>query len=483
MRVGTKWLLSLVFLVLSQANICSTSHGQVASVATSDARALSERFRQAAKGVSPSLVMIQAKCGCAECVRQNVSVAHLSTQEVPLGSSNEKGGLATKRDIRGTGLIVDKRGYVLTCSHVVEHAEAVFVTLANGRRLEAKEVRVDPYSDLAVLYLPDAVDLPVAKFANSESLQVGDWVVSVGHPYGLLNSISAGIVSALDREVSAVPRAGLIQSDAASNPGTSGGALMNIDGDIIGVCEGGYGESAGFEGISFAVPSNVAREVAEQLIQFGAVRRGYLGCHSEQVTLEIAACLGMRSVTGVIITAVSPKSPANGKIQIGDVILSFDGQQIATTSVWTRSIEKADLSKSHELLIQRKGKSLVVRVTLEQLLTEAPRLLGTRAENGSRPNSFVDIESGMTLEPSTPRALERLGYGAQTNGLLISRVEPGKKASKAGIFEDTLVISVDGRPIGSTRDYQSAINEIQKGSSFLVLVGSPEGNRHVVLTR
>lgn len=149
MRVGTKWLLSLVFLVLSQANICSTSHGQVASVATSDARALSERFRQAAKGVSPSLVMIQAKCGCADCVRENVSVANLATQDVPLGSSNEKGGLATKRDIRGTGIIVDKRGYVLTCSHVVEHAEAVFVTLANGRRLEAKEVRIDPYSDLA----------------------------------------------------------------------------------------------------------------------------------------------------------------------------------------------------------------------------------------------------------------------------------------------------------------------------------------------
>ena len=355
--------------------------------------------------------------------------------------------------------------------------------MANGRRLEAKEVRVDPYSDLAVLYLPGVDDLSVAKFANSESLQVGDWVISVGHPYGLVNSISAGIVSALNREVSEVPRAGLIQSDAGSNPGTSGGALMNIDGEIVGVCEGSYGENAGFGGISFAVPANVAREVAEQLIQFGAVRRGYLGCHSELVTPEIAACLGMRNATGVIITAVSPKSPADGKIQQGDVILSFDGQQISTASMWTRLIEKADLRSSHQLLILRKGKSLALVVTLEQLLTEAPRALGTSSNNSLRPNSFVDVEFGMMLEPVSPRELDRLGYAPQTTGLLVSRVESGKRASKSGLFEGMVIISVDGRPAGSTREFQSAVNEIRKGSPFLVLVGSPEGNRHLVLTR
>ncbi len=439
---------------------------------------LSAQFRQAAKLVQPSLVLVDTRCDRAECTPKRVLAEHSSNQTVNPGHLEPE----CKGGGYGSGIIVDKRGYVLTCNHVVGHAESVFVSLPNGRRLEAREVRSDPLSDLAVLYVPEAVGMLPPKFANSAHLQTGDWVVSVGHPYGLLNSISAGIVSALDREIPEVPRARLIQSDAVSNPGTSGGALLNINGEVIGICEGSYGETAGFEGISFAVPANVAQDVTDQLIRFGVVNRGYLGCHFEPVTPDIAASIGMREVTGVIITSVAQRSPAIGLIELGDVVLAFDGKQLGSATALAQLIEKADFTKSHEVSINRQGRAMLVKVMLDPLPTNGPRTLQI-ANYATAANSYIDAELGMELAPLTPQQLESFGYHADAKGIFVSRVVPNKAASRAGIFAGMLILSVDRKPANTLNDYKAVINNLEKSESFLVLIGSPVGNRHVVINR
>ncbi len=474
-----RWPTMVLYAAIALTTIIgATVYGQPHVETKSNLVELSAQFRQAAKSVEPSLVLVDAKCDRAECAPKKTLAEHSSNSTANAGHFEPecKGGGF------GTGIIIDKRGYILTCNHVIGHAQSVFVTLANGRRLEAREVRSDPMTDLAVVYVPEAVGMQPAKFGNSAQLETGDWVLSVAHPYGLLNSMSAGIVSALDREIPEVPRARLIQSDAGSNPGSSGGALLNTRGDIVGICEGSYGETAGFAGISFAVPANKAVDVAGQLIQFGVVRRGYFGCHFELVTPDIAASIGMRGATGEIITSIARSSPASATIELGDVVLAFDGKQIDGSTILAQLIEKADVTKSHEVLINRQGKSLLVKVMLEQLSSPGPRSLEV-ASYATASKSFVDEDLGIELEPMSPQQLDSLGHHAKANGLFICRVLPATPASRAGVCAGMLILAVDRKPIATLEDYTSVVHKLQKTDRLLILVGSPLGNRHVVVSR
>ncbi|QDU26693.1 putative periplasmic serine endoprotease DegP-like precursor [Anatilimnocola aggregata] len=473
------WLTKLPHLAIAFTTMIGAAvSGQPPIETKSNLFELSAQFRHAAKSAQPSLVLVDAKCDRAECTPKMIPAEHFSDRTAHPGHFQPEcrgGGY-------GTGIIIDKRGYILTCNHVIGHAESVFVTLANGRRLEAREVRSDPLSDLAVLFVPDAAGMLPAKFGNSAQLEKGDWVLSVAHPYGLLDSISAGIVSAVDREIPEVPRAQLIQSDAGSNPGSSGGALLNTRGEVVGVCEGSYGETAGFAGISFAVPANAALDVAGQLIQLGMVRRGYFGCHFEPVTQDIATALGMREATGVIITSVAPRSPASDTIALGDVILAFDGKQLGTSTILSELIEKGDVTRSHEVVINRQGKTLLVKVMLEQLASPGPRSLEI-VNYATAANSFVDEELGIELEPISPQQLDSLGYHTKANGLFISRVLSAKPASRSGVCAGMLILAVDRKPIVTLDDYKSAIHKLQKTDRLLILIGSPIGNRHIVVDR
>lgn len=473
------WITMLPPVAIAFATIIPVpAYAQPPAESKSNAVELSAQFRQAAKSVQPSLVLVDTKCDRVECVPKKTLAEHSadSTAKAEHFEPECKGGGY------GTGLVIDKRGYILTCNHVVGHAESVFVTLANGRRLEAREVRSDPLSDLAVLYVPEAAGVLPAKFGNSALLETGDWVLSVGHPYGLSNSMSAGIVSAVDREIPEVPRARLIQSDAGSNPGSSGGALLNTRGEVVGICEGSYGETSGFAGISFAVPANLAMYVAGQLIHFGVVRRGYFGCHFEPVTQEIAASIGMREATGVIVTSVARQSPASNAIELGDVVLAFDGKQLGSATVLAQLIEKADVTRSHEVLINRQGKAMLVKVVLEQLSSPGPRSLAN-ANFGTANNSFVDDELGIELEPMSPHQIDSLGHHAKASGLFIGRVLPAKPASRSGVCAGMLILAIDRKPIATLDDYKAVVHKLQKSDRLLILVGTPMGNRHIVVNR
>lgn len=478
MTQPSHWITMLPQVAIAFATIIpGSAYAQPPAESKSNVLELSTQFRQAAKSVQPSLVLVDAKCDRAECAPKKTLAEHSSDSTANAGHIEPE----CKGGGYGTGIIVDKRGYILTCNHVVGHAESVFVTLANGKRLEAREVRSDPLSDLAVLYVPEAAGMLPAKFGNSAQLEKGDWVLSVAHPYGLLNSMSAGIVSALDREIPEVPRAQLIQSDAGSNPGSSGGALLNTRGEVVGICEGSYGETSGFAGISFAVPANVAVDVSGQLIQFGMVRRGYLGCHFEAVTQDIASSIGMREATGVIITSVAQGSPASATIELGDVVLAFDGKQLGASPILSQLIEKADVSRAHELLINRQGKALLVKVVLEQLASPGPRSLEI-VNYATAANSFVDEELGIELEPASPQQLDGFGYHTKA-GLFINRVLPAKPGSRSGICAGMLILAVDRKPILTLDDYKSAVHKLQGTDRLLILIGSPMGNRHVVVNR
>ncbi|WP_425614227.1 trypsin-like peptidase domain-containing protein [Anatilimnocola sp. NA78] len=471
-----RWQLMLPQIALVVAAIDPVpTYAQPPAEPKSKVLQLSAQFRQTAKSVQPSLVLVDAKCDRAECASERPSTAHSSDVAGRIEPECKGGGY-------GTGIIIDKRGYILTCNHVVGHAEAVFVTLANGRRLEAREVRSDPLSDLAILYVPEAAGMSPAKFGDSDHLQKGDWVVSVGHPYGLLNSVSAGLVSAVDRAIPEVPGARLIQSDAVSNPGSSGGALLNVNGEVVGICEGSYGETSGFAGISFAVPANVALDVTGQLIQFGVVSRGYFGCHFEPVTQEIAASIGMHEATGMIVNSVAQRSAASGTMELGDVVLALDGKKVEPATDLAHLIEKADATKPHDVMINRQGRTLLVKVVLEQVSSPGPRLLEI-VNYGTAAKSFVDADLGLELEPLLPQQAERLGYHVKEKGIFVGRVLPAKPASRSGVCAGMLILAVDRKPIATLDDYKSVVHKLQKADRLLILIGSPTGNRHIVVSR
>lgn len=394
----------VVAAVLLVATFSQRGRGDEPGRTGDDPQRLSRRFRMASKRVQPSLVVIETQSGPRQLVRWAEREQHKLRPTSRLMPAHGERRAGQGSACSGTGVIIDERGYIVTCHHVVTGADAVFVKLEDGRRFVAKAINSDPFTDLAVLRIEGAGHLTVATLAPSDKLDVGDWVVSVGTPYGLANSVSAGIVSAVDREIPEVPRTRLIQTDAASNPGNSGGALINLKGELIGITEGSYGASEAFQGITFAIPSDVVKDVVHKLIEHGEVRRAYLGCHTESLTPDIAVCVGLTNTQGVIVTKVAADAPAvDAGIQSGDVLLRFDEASIVDGKVMQEFVEAAVPGRGYTLTILRERRTIAVKVVLSQL----PPIQGgtpdaTDTSLNSKVAAYVDNTSGLHLDELTP---------------------------------------------------------------------------------
>ena len=285
-------------------------------------------------------------------------------------------------DSTGSGIVFDERGYIVTCSHVVESAETVFVHLNDGRRLEASKILIDPMTDIAVIQLSESVHLPVVPMGDSDRLRAGDWVISVGNPYSLGISMSAGIVSATQRHLPDASRARLIQCDAATNPGNSGGALIDLDGMVVGISEGGYGVNEGFQGIGFAIPINDVRRIANQLIENGTIDRAYLGCSTQDVSADVCKYLGPSIKGGLIVTDVVPMTAAQKSgIQVGDVITHVAEKPIEGGFRLTDAMETLSPGDELNLTVFRGGESNVMKVTLDAM----------KAAKGRKPRSTTAV--------------------------------------------------------------------------------------------
>jgi serine protease Do/serine protease DegQ len=360
----------------------------------------------------------------------------------------------------GSGVIVDAaRGYVLTNHHVIRNAEQVIVTLRDRRQFPAKLVGTDPGTDIAVLQIP-AQGLAALRFGDSDQLQIGDYVIAIGNPFGIGQTVTSGIVSALGRSgLSPEGYEDFIQTDASINPGNSGGALVNLRGELVGINTAIVTPAGGNVGIGFAVPSNMARAVMEQIVRYGEVRRGRLGVEIADLTPEVARKLGVGTLEGALVASVQPGSPAEKSgLRERDVVVALNGRAIRSAAELRARLGLTPVGEEVELRVLRGNESRTIRARIA-----APHEV-SGVEGRAVPQipgmSVVEIERGSPL-------YQRL----QGGGLVVTAVEPGSRAHQAGFRPGDIIYAVNRRRVHTLAEFQAALRGGQGGNSVSFLRG------------
>ncbi len=359
----------------------------------------------------------------------------------------------------GSGFIIDRDGSILTNNHVVENAQKIVVKLADEREFEAKLVGKDPKTDIAVIKINTRAGLPVATLGDSDKLEVGEWVLAIGNPFGLENTVTSGIVSAKGRHIGAGPYDNFIQTDASINPGNSGGPLINLHGEVIGINTAIFSRSGGNIGIGFAIPINLVKELLPQLKGKGKVTRGYLGVLIQKVTPEIAESLGLDKPQGALVANVSKDGPADrAGMKVGDVIVEFDGKEIKESNDLPFMVARTPVEKKVRVKVIRDKKEATLNVTVGEMKEE--EVTASVPAKG---------EFGLTVQKMTPEIAESLGLD-RPEGVVITSVEPGSAADDAGLRRGDVIMEMDRKPIHTIDDYRRAVKETKKGKGILFLV-------------
>ena len=381
----------------------------------------------------------------------------------------------------GSGFIIDDGGIVVTNYHVIENAEEIRVVLADETSFTAEVLGQDQKTDIAVLKIePGDTKLQAVSFGDSDQLRVGDWVLAIGNPFGLGGTVTAGIVSARGRDIGNGPYDDFIQTDASINRGNSGGPLFNTNGDVIGINTAIYSQSGGSVGIGFAISSNLAERVAEQLIEFGQTRRGWLGVYIQEVTPDIAESLGLNDDIGALISSVNEDGPAaKGGIQAGDVIVEFDGKQIEKMRDLPRIVAKTDIGATVKVELFRQGKRETVKVTLGEL--EKAELAGVIGNRQNQSDDFSFGSLGFTVTDLNAALAEELGLDAATTGVVVSEVVPGSPAADKGLFRGDILRRYGQRPITDAANLANDIEEAKEaGRSGVLLLIEREGRERFI---
>ena len=375
----------------------------------------------------------------------------------------------------GSGVIVSAEGYVLTNHHVVDGAEEIRVELTDRRTFNAKLVGSDPPSDLAVLKV-DTRGLPVLPLGDSDRVRVGDVALAIGNPLGIGQTVTSGIISAKERATGLSDGSfeDFIQTDAAINRGNSGGALVNTNGELIGINSQILSPSGGNIGIGFAIPANMAKSVMDQLVKTGKVRRGYLGVGPQDVTADIAASLGLRDVRGVIVRTVQPGAAAErAGLRRGDIIVALNGQPVVDSNSFRNRIAATQPGTEVTLTVSRDGREQQLRATLGELpadLNAANRGQGGGGIEGSAQGGRL----GLTAEPLTPEMAARLELPRDAQGLVVTRVDPAGPAADAGLRQGDVIEEVNRQPVRSLADLRAAIE--RSGTRPVLLLVNRRGN-------
>jgi len=361
----------------------------------------------------------------------------------------------------GSGFVVDREGYILTNNHVVENGDKIVVRLSNEKEFEAKLVGRDAKTDIAVIKIDADIDLSTAPLGDSDQLEVGEWVLAIGNPFGLEHSVTAGIVSAKGRNIGAGPYDNFIQTDASINPGNSGGPLINLRGEVVGINTAIFSRGGGNIGIGFAIPINLVKELLPQLKSKGKVTRGWLGVVIQGVTPRIAESLGMDQARGALVANVSSGAPAErAGVQIGDVIIDFGGQRIKESNDLPIIVARTPVGKEVSVVVLRDGKEVKLSVTIGELKEEEEEVLASAKGKG---------DLGLTVQRVTPQIADSLGLD-RAEGVVITMVEPGSSAEEAGLRRRDVILEIDRKSIRKLSDYQKAITKIKKGKGVLFLV-------------
>ncbi len=456
-------------------------HGALAGDGVASLRQTGQAFSAVAKKVSPAVVFIQV---------EGKAVGGGRPSPWPFGDDFLRRFFGDRAPIpprpkgrhvvgQGSGFVYrSKHGllgdttYILTNNHVVEDAERIHVRLQDGREFDAEVTGRDPLSDIAVVEI-DAGGLPEVTFADSSRLEVGEWVIAIGNPFGLSHTVTVGVVSAKGRTSLGIEDyEDFIQTDAAINPGNSGGPLVDIDGRVVGMNTAIFSRSGGYMGIGFAIPSNIVKVIADQLIDRGEVIRGYLGIVIQPLTSDLARSFGVEPGKGILVAQVADDTPAaRAGIEQGDVIVAFDGQPVSDVGRFRNRVALTPPGKEVSLTVLRDGQRREVTVEI-----------GRRDQGAALAEGGLEKarELGMTVQDLTPELARRFSVG-RDRGVVVTEVRPGSVAALAGIEPGTVILQVDRHPVGDVRDFRRAIGAASKEKGLLLLVRKGDVQRYVVL--
>ncbi len=356
----------------------------------------------------------------------------------------------------GSGFIVSPDGVILTNAHVVDHSHDITVKLSDRREFKAKVIGIDKLTDIAVLKI-DAHNLPTVKLGDSKDVQVGQWVIAIGSPYGFENTVTAGIVSATSRALPDGTYVPFIQTDAPVNPGNSGGPLINMDGQVIGINSQIYSQTGGFQGLSFAIPIDVAKNVEQQILAHGKVERGRIGVTIQEVTQPLAQSFGLKRPAGALVSSVDPNGPAaKAGIQSGDVILAFNGTKVETSAQLPPLVAAVKPGADATLKIWRHGEEKDLTVKVGKLSSKEIASIegGNKADQG---------RLGLAVRPLTPQERQQAGV---PSGLLVEQV--GGPAADAGIQQGDIVLAVNGTAVKSVAQLRAIIDKAGKHVALLI---------------
>ena len=469
---------STVFLVANMS---------FAQTSSKFAKELSDAFATAAKEAMPAVVSIK--------VEKTITTSQMSPDQQlndPFGLFGNDflrqffGGQIPQQyqaprkyieEGQGSGFIISKDGYILTNNHVVGDVDKITVVLQDGRKFtNAKVIGTDPGTEVALIKI-EGNDFPVLPMGNSKNTEIGDWVIAIGNPFGLSETVTVGVISAVGRSnVGIATYEDFIQTDAAINPGNSGGPLINLDGQAIGINTAIYSESGGYMGIGFAIPIDMARSIEEQLKENGRVVRGYLGLAGQNVTPDIAELLGIKNEKGIIITTVIKGSPADkAGLKSHDMILEMNGKKIESYDTFRNDIADMKPGSKAELTISRDGKTQNVTVTLGE--REPENAPSTQPKTPPKSKESLGIE----VQNVTENISRQLNYPVG-EGVIVTYVASGSPAFYAGIQTGEVILSVDRQNVNSVDEFENAMNKV-KGNKVLLLVKNSSGLSQFVVVQ
>jgi serine protease Do len=368
----------------------------------------------------------------------------------------------------GSGFIIDHEGHIITNNHVIEGASEIRVRLSTDKEVPAEVIGRDQKTDLALIQVKSGKDLPMVELGDSDTLEIGEWVMAIGNPFGLAQTVTVGIVSAKGRVIGSGPYDDFIQTDASINPGNSGGPLFNLKGEVVGI---NTAIVATGQGIGFAIPINVAKEIISQLKKKGKVTRGGIGVYVQKLTPDLAKSFGLEQSKGALVADVIPGSAAEaGGIQRGDIIIKFNGKDIDEMNELPRIVASTPVGKDVEVVVLREGKTLTLKLKVGELKDETPPPAVEKTK----------LELGMSVQEITPEMARQLRM-AEAGGVVVTLVEPGSTADEAGIQRGDIIREVNGRSVRKLNDYQAAISKIKKGEIIRFFVKRGERNLYITL--
>lgn len=365
---------------------------------------------------------------------------------------------------QGSGVIVSPDGYVLTNNHVIAGAKTVTVTLPDKREFKGRIVGTDPKSDVAVVKI-DGSQLPTIPWGDSSRLQVGEYVLAVGNPFGLNSTVTLGIVSALGRGHMGITQyEDFIQTDAAINPGNSGGALVNTKGELIGINTAIFSQTGGYQGVGFAVSSGMSKPIYESLVKTGKVVRGYLGIGIQDLNHDLAKSFGVKGSNGAVVTDVKEEGPADkAGIKQGDVILSYQGISVDDAVTLQRAVTRSAVGSKATVKVLRDGHEQELSVTLAEL-PDTQQVAKAEIESPDQPLA------GLAVQELDRETAQELGLKGKIQGVVVTNVDPESEAERAGLMPGDIIREINRKPVTSMKEFDRAASSLKKGQTVLVLI-------------